>query len=216
MSRATQNLVSRYRSILNDPDWHAQGDTGADEEDGTGSEKQIGEMAELFQMIAGQDCPKEFRTALLLPELLKTRWRRGDVAGEIAISSPIKSLERRLDESLLERKVEGVALADLRIIDAVTDFAGPYFTVFQKTDTSISSTLYLFDNRDLRKMDVNLETYIDLATASLGVVFWQFLLCEGKLTPDKSKALIDGLSELRASTDEPMLDELDRRLAERT
>lgn len=54
------------------------------------------------------------------------------------------------------------------------------------------------------------------AAASRGIVFWQFLFCEGRVTPDKARHLAVGLRRLRDRYGDPELVELEERLKKRS
>lgn len=216
MARASQRLLDVARTLLTDPAWAASGSAGSPESDATDPDESVQRMAAMFERRFKLPCPPSFHEGLLLPDRVEIRWQAGEIAGEIMIRNPLMSLKRTLDPSVMDWTLEGVPLAETRILDQVTDNAGPFWIVFRITKTEVDPTLYLFDQRDLWTLRIDFNAYLEMAALTRGIVFWQFLFCDDAMPPDVTKALQEGLQHLRKRAADPGLDELDRRLKERS
>jgi hypothetical protein len=177
-----------------------------------GDASEATDLADIFELSFGSECPPSFRSALLLPDRVALRWTDGEVAGEYDIANPLMALERKLDPSLASESIEGLHLADFRIIDQVVAQAGPLFVGFE---IGTNGRLHLYDTREMRALDIDLHAYFGWAADLRGLVFWQFLFAKGRLTPDKAAALTTGLEWLERNEANDSVVAASKRLAER-
>ena len=219
MERLTVMSAKRFlfdiRAVLADPYWHAEGDAGDPANDVPDTPQERADLANFFAALAGKPAPDAILPALVLPDIVRLRWQRDGAAGEMAISNPIYSLGRRLDDSLLAEKIDGIPLGELRILDAVTDLAGPFYVVFQAGPDRVDPQLLLFDLREILPLQIDFTCYIETAAAARGILFWQHLFTHRKLTQDRARHLRSGLELLHRSGVEGV-DALDRLLKQRT
>ncbi len=210
-----KRLLSDIRAVLTDPLWHAEGDAGDPSNDVPDTPQECTDQADFFAALAGAPAPHALLPALVLPDMVRLRWQRNGAAGEMALSNPLFSLGRKLDDSLLEQKVNGVPLGELRILDAVTDLAGPHYVVFRVGPDRVDPQLLLFDLREMLPLAIDFAGYLEAAGATRGILFWQHLFTDWRLTSDREHCLRSGLEVLHRSGVE-RLEALDRLFKQRT
>jgi hypothetical protein len=213
MHPTVKRLLDSFRQLLATPDLAAGGTAGSSDQ----PSPDVGEAAALFADLFGMPCPLSLQPGLLLPSAVSVTWQYSrDVSGEVQLSNLLSSMHRTLDASLLNVTVDGHLLGDMRIADAVLDNAGPLHTLFEVRDGRISEQLFLFDSRELRRIELSYDAYLDMAAATRGIVYWQYLFCERRVTPGMAQVLSAELEFLEARFPEPELDTLRRRLRERS
>ncbi len=194
MTTSAEQLVLTTRGMLARTDLdEAIGEPGFAAEEAWGDASEVEGLAEIFEVSFGFKCPVAFRDALLLPDQVTLRWAAENVAGEYDIANPLIALERKVDASLAAQSIQGMNLSDFCIVDRVLAKAGPLFVGFE---VGGKGDLYLYDTRELRILDIDLNEYLGWAAALRGLIFWQFLFAKGRLTPDKASALATGLQWL--------------------
>lgn len=213
---SSDRLLAAVQLLLAEPAWAAEGEVPAAARDTQNRESTVRAMETLFEKFYEAPCPESFRNALILPDRVDLRWRRESVAGEIKIGNPLAVRKRKLDESVLDWTLGGTTLRDTRILDDVVDYAGPLSVLFRIGAQVVEPTLYLFDSRELRKLELTYDAYLDWAAVSRGIVFWQYLFCDDTNTPDVAKALEAGLALLALAAPDERLEDLGERLRRRT
>lgn len=213
MVSTAEKLVETTRAMLarkglND----VGGEPGSTGEEPWGDASEANDLADIFELSFGSECPPSFRSALLLPDRVALRWTTGEVAGEYDIANPLIALEHQVDPSLASQSSGGIKLADFRIVDRVVAQAGPLFVGFQ---IGTNGSLHLYDTREMRALDIDLHAYLGWAADLRGLVFWQFLFANGRLTPDKAAALTTGLEWLERNDASDSIVAASKRLSER-
>jgi len=213
MDATVQRLFDSFRQVLASPDLAAEGNAGSPEQ----AIPDIAELAEIFEGMYGMPCPRSLQPGLVLPDRVSVKWQYSrDVSGEVQISNHLGSMHRTLDASLQTVTVDGHRLGDMRIADAVTDMAGPLHTLFEVAGGMISEQLFLFDSRELRRIELSYADYLDMAATTRGIVFWQYLFSDRRVNPTMAKVLSAELAFLESRFPTPDLDALRRRLHERS
>ena len=213
MNTSAPHLLDTFRQLLVTPDLAAEGDAG----NLVAEDADIQELAKTFEMIIGKPCPRSLQPALLLPDIVFVKWKLNqDVSGEVQIANPFMAVDRKLDPSLQDWTLDGHQLANMRIADAVTDLAGPLHTLFEVTEAGISEDLFLFDSRELRRLELSYADYLDKAAASRGIIYWQYLFCERRVTQPMAQVLSAELDFLEQRFPGPAIDDLQQRLRKRS
>lgn len=216
MILAAQSLHTAFSDLLAEPSWNAEGSVTPMDYGPEAVASQSDFQAQMFEAAFGTGAPQAIRPALLLPDEATVTWRVGEAVGEIKLSSPLMSLGRRPDPSLMDRELEGVRLGDTYIFDNVTDVAGQHAVLFRVAGGKVDETLYLFDQRELYPLDIGMVDYIAMATLSRAFSRWQYLFCKRPLTPDQVKAIEAGLACLDQRLPDEDRSALRERLAART
>lgn len=178
MRATVQRLLDSFREILASPDLAAHGRVGSPDQ----PIPDLGDVPELFVGMFGMPCPPSLQPGLILPDIVSVTWEHGrEVSGEVQIWNLLSTMHRTLDDSLHTVTVDGHRLGDMRIADAVLDKAGPLHTLFEVRDGMISEQLFLFDSRELRRIELTYAAYLDMAAATRGIIYWQYLFCDRKL-----------------------------------
>jgi len=195
MRTTVQRLLDSFREILASSDLAAQGRAGSADQ----PIPDMADLAELFAGMFGMLCPPSLQPGLILPDMVSVTWEHDrEVSGEVQISNLLGSMHRVLDESLHAVIVDGHQLGDMRIADAVLDTAGPLHTLFEVRDNMIFEQLFLFDSRELGRIDLTYDAYLDMAAATRGIAYWQYLFVDRRVTPTVAQVLSAELAFLES------------------
>lgn len=195
MSASVQRLLDSFREILASSDLAAQGRAGSPDQ----PIPDLGDLPELFAGMFGMPCPRSLQPGLILPDMVSVTWEHDrEVSGEVQISNLLGAMHRTLDDSLQTKTVEGHRLGDMRIADAVLDKAGPLHTLFEVRDGKISEQLFLFDSRELCRIELTYAAYLDMAAATRGIIYWQYLFCDQQILPTVEEVLSAELAFLES------------------
>lgn len=197
MKTPSEELLSSFRAIASDPKWNAASDVPDPSFDIPDTEAERRACATDFAALFGGQTPEPMLAAILLPDLIKLRWSRGDIAGEAAISNPVASLGRPLDELSCRYTVDGFPLSDFRIFDAVTDSTGPIYVGFRVRSGVAEPALYLFDNSNVAPMSIDIPQYLRQLSRSLGILYWQYLFVDLGIPLPRKKIIQSGLDALK-------------------
>ena len=213
-TNGAQELVNSVRALLATGAYGSRGEAGDANLDAWNDVRQREFAVQVYEATAGSPCPPGFAPTLLLPDELTLSWHDGEIAGEINLVNPQLALEQPLDESLHKKKVDDILLGSLRVFDRVVENAGPFYICWKPDDT-IPGQLYLFNLHSLNPIDLNAEEYCAAAGHTLGLIFWQHLFVDGKLTRDKAASLEAGLTWLHGKAPSQQLAAFRRRLTDR-
>lgn len=212
MNTTINRLVESFGEILASPDLGAKGKSGSIED----AAHDIAPLARMFQAMFGMPCPPSLQPGLVLADISVTWEYSGEVSGEVQLRHLPSAMHRLLDDSLLNLVVDGHQLCDMRIIDAVTDNAGPLHTLIEVGGGKVSEQLFLFDSPDLELLELRYDAYLEMAAATRGIIYWQYLFCDRGLTHSASRTLQAELAFLTSRFPAPELEMLERRLRERS
>jgi len=213
MHATVQRLLDSFLQILANPELAPEGYAGGPEWTPSDVDKSAAMFAKLFAM----PCPLSLQAGLILPDPVSVKWQYSlDILGEVQLSNLYSAMYRTLDASLLTETVDGYLLGDMRIADAVTDHAGPLHTLFEIRNGRISEQLFLFDSRELRRLELSYDAYLDMAAATRGIIYWQCLFCDWWIAPRMAQVLSAELDFLESRFPTTELDTLRRRLRERS
>jgi hypothetical protein len=177
----------------------------------------LADAVELYADMFGFQCPPSMRSGLLLPDTIDVRWQYGEaVAGEMQIANPLVAMHRQLDDSLLDWTLDDHKLVNMRVADQVLVNAGPFYILFEVSSHGPSEQLFLFDTRILRPMTLDYSSYLGVAGVTKSIVYWQYLYCAMRVTPAEARRLKSGVDFIAERFPALSLDDVQRRLRERS
>ena len=145
-----------------------------------------------FQLLQGYECPNSFKAGLILSDIIAINWRHNkQVAGEFSLTNLFLSMSRILDESLQDWQFEDIKLSDMRIVDETLLNGGPLYTLILTSQTSLSEQLYLFDTREMFKLELDYQNYLEQVILTKGIIDWQYLFCQDRRLSGLEKATLE-------------------------